>query len=91
LKGTICPAVDPSLLMAGSPSVGLKSVLLFSFRGTVAARSSFARALGSCVRIPLKAWMSVCVYSVFVLFCVLVAALRRADPAFKESYRLSVD
>jgi hypothetical protein len=29
-----------------------------------------ARTLGSWVRIPLEAWMSVCVYSVFVLFCV---------------------
>jgi hypothetical protein len=39
---------------------------------TVTARlrhelSSLARALGSWVRIPLKAWMSVCFYSVFVL------------------------
>jgi hypothetical protein len=32
--------------------------------------SSLARTLGSWVRIQLKAWMSVCVYSVFVLFCV---------------------
>jgi hypothetical protein len=32
------------------------------------------------VLIPLEAWMSVCIYSVFVLFCVKVAALRRADP-----------
>jgi hypothetical protein len=30
----------------------------------------------------------VCVYSVFVLSCVLVAALRRADHSSKESYRL---
>jgi hypothetical protein len=30
----------------------------------------------------------VCVYSVFVLSCVYVAALRRADPPSKESYRL---
>jgi hypothetical protein len=29
--------------------------------------SSPAGTLGSWVRIPLKAWMSVCVYSVFVL------------------------
>jgi hypothetical protein len=29
--------------------------------------SSLARTLGSWVRIALKAWMSVCVYSVFVL------------------------
>jgi hypothetical protein len=32
--------------------------------------------------------MSVCVYSVFVLSCVQVAALRRADHSSKESYRL---
>jgi hypothetical protein len=32
--------------------------------------------------------MSVRVYSVFVLFCVQVAALRRADLPSKESYRL---
>jgi hypothetical protein len=32
--------------------------------------------------------MSVCVYSVFVLSCVQVAALRQADPPSKESYRL---
>jgi hypothetical protein len=29
-----------------------------------------AQTLGSWVRIPLKEWMSVCVYSMFVLFCV---------------------
>jgi hypothetical protein len=32
--------------------------------------------------------MSVCVYSVFVLPCVQVAALRRNDHSSKESYRL---
>jgi hypothetical protein len=42
---------------------------------TVAARSrhepsSPARTLGSWVRMPLEEWMSVCVYSVFVLSCV---------------------
>jgi hypothetical protein len=52
---------------------------------TVAARSSPGRTLGSCVRIPLEAWMSVYVYSVFVLFCVYVAALTS-----KESYQLCV-
>jgi hypothetical protein len=44
--------------------------------------------LGSQVRIPIEAWMSVCVYSSFVLSCVQVAALRRADPPSKESYSL---
>jgi hypothetical protein len=43
---------------------------------------------GSWVRIPLEVWMSVCVYSVFLLSCMQVAALRRADPPSKESYRL---
>jgi hypothetical protein len=37
---------------------------------------------------PTPAWMSVYVYSVFVLSCVWVAVLRRADPPSKESYRL---
>jgi hypothetical protein len=32
--------------------------------------------------------MSVCVYSMFVQPCVQVAALRRADPQSKESYRM---
>jgi hypothetical protein len=41
------------------------------------------RKLGSWVRIALEAWMSVC-----VLPCVYVAALRRADPPSKGSYRL---
>jgi hypothetical protein len=41
--------------------------------------------------IPLEAWISVCVFSVFVLSYVQVASLRRADPPFEESYRLSVD
>jgi hypothetical protein len=34
--------------------------------------------------------MSVRVSSVFVLFRVQVAALRKADPPFKESYRLCI-
>jgi hypothetical protein len=46
------------------------------------------RTLGSWVRIPLEAMMSVCVYSVFVLSCVQEGALRRADHPSKESYRL---
>jgi hypothetical protein len=50
--------------------------------------SSPARTLGSWVQIPLEAWMSVCVYSMFVLSCVQIAALRRADPPSKESDRL---
>jgi hypothetical protein len=53
--------------------------------------SLLTRTLGSWVLIPLKAWMSVCVYSVFVFFCMWVAALRRADPPSKEFYRLCTD
>jgi hypothetical protein len=57
-------------------------------RGVRHELSSLARTLGSLVRIPLETWMSVCVYSVFVLSCVQVAALRWADPPSKVSYRL---
>jgi hypothetical protein len=39
---------------------------------------------------PTRDRMTVCVYSVFVLFCVQVAVLRRADPPFKEPYRLFI-
>jgi hypothetical protein len=42
--------------------------------------SSLAEILGSWVPIPLEAWMSVCVYSVFVLSCVQVAAFRPLIP-----------
>jgi hypothetical protein len=54
-------------------------------RGLRHEMSSLSRTLGLWVRIQLKTWMSVCVYSVFMQ----VAALRRADLASKESYRLS--
>jgi hypothetical protein len=39
-------------------------------RGLRHQLSSLARTLGSWGRIPFKAWMSVWVYSMFVLFCV---------------------
>jgi hypothetical protein len=52
--------------------------------------SSPVRSLESWVRAPLEAWMSVCVYSVSVLFWLKVAALRQADPPYKESYRLCI-
>jgi hypothetical protein len=53
-------------------------------RGLRHELSSPAQTLRTWVRIPLKAWMLVCIYSVFVQ----VAVLRRADPPSKESYRL---
>jgi hypothetical protein len=58
-------------------------------RGLRHELSSLARTLESWVRISLKGvdvW--VCVYSVFVLSCLLVAALRGADPLSRETYRL---
>jgi hypothetical protein len=57
-------------------------------RGLRHELSSPAQTLGSWVRIPLRAWIYMCVYPVFVLSCVQVAALRRADPPSKESYQL---
>jgi hypothetical protein len=57
-------------------------------RGLRHELSSPAQTLGLWVRIPLEAWISVCVYSVFVLSCVQVVALQQADPPSKESYRL---
>jgi hypothetical protein len=57
-------------------------------RGLRHELSSLGRTMRLRVCIPLDAWMSVCVYSVFVLLCVYAAALRRADPPSKESYRL---
>jgi hypothetical protein len=39
-------------------------------RGLRHESSSPTRTLGSWVRIPLEAWMSLCVYSVFISFCV---------------------
>jgi hypothetical protein len=45
-----------------------------------------SQTLGSWVRIPLEAWMFMCVYSVFVLSSVQVATLRWADYSSKESY-----
>jgi hypothetical protein len=50
--------------------------------------SSPTQTLRSWVPIQLEAWMSVCVYSVFVLSCVQVAASRRADPPSKEFFQL---
>jgi hypothetical protein len=48
--------------------------------------SSSTQTLRTWVRLPLK--MFLCVYSVFVLSCVELAALRRADHSSKESYHL---
>jgi hypothetical protein len=61
---------------------------------TVAARSKewtvFVRSKAGIVGSNPTQGMDVCVcvYSVFVLSCVHVAALRRADDSFKETYSL---
>jgi hypothetical protein len=57
-------------------------------RGLRHELSAPAQTLGSWVPIPLEAWISVCVYSVSVLSCVQIAALRRANPPSKKSNRL---
>jgi hypothetical protein len=49
-----------------------------------------ARTLGSSVQIQFETRMSLCVYSVFVLSCVQIKALRRADPPSEESYWLCI-
>jgi hypothetical protein len=56
-------------------------------RGLEHEPSSLARTLGSYLTQVMDVCI-VCVYSVLVLSCVQVAALRRADPSSKESYRL---
>jgi hypothetical protein len=49
-------------------SVGTQATVIEDFRVVVPpGLSSPARTLASWVRIPLKTWMFVCVYSVFVL------------------------
>jgi hypothetical protein len=53
--------------------------------------STPAQTLGWWVRIPLEEWMSLCICSVFVLCCVQVAALRRADTSSKKFYKLRKD
>jgi hypothetical protein len=59
-------------------------------RGLRHELSSPSRTLGSWVGIPPKAWVSMCVYSVFVLLYMYVASLRLADPPSKEFYRLCI-
>jgi hypothetical protein len=39
-------------------------------RGLRHELSSLAQPLGSWIRIPLEVWISVCIHSVFVMFCV---------------------
>jgi hypothetical protein len=50
---------------------------------------SAARTLGSWIRIPLKTWMSVCVYSLLVFLCIGIGLATGWSPS-KESYCLSI-
>jgi hypothetical protein len=56
----------------------------------VSGRSKLASTLGSWVRITLKTWTFMCIYSMFVSFYVYAEALQRADPPSKEIYRLCI-
>jgi hypothetical protein len=73
----------PGCLNFGVSSTSTLSVSLFHFQWPILSRSqsprglrhepsSPAQTLGSWARIPLEAWISVCVYSVFMLSCVQV-------------------
>jgi hypothetical protein len=53
--------------------------------------SSLARKLGSWVRIPHSAWMSVCAFILYLCCSVYVAALRRADHSSKVSWLCEKD
>jgi hypothetical protein len=52
--------------------------------------SSLAQTMGSWVQIPLEAWMSVCVYSLFVLSRVGSGLAIVLIPRPRSPYRLSV-
>jgi hypothetical protein len=95
----ICVHVLVALDLSCGYDILIFHVLVFIMMGMVSSRlqrlsglrhelSSLAQTLGLWVRISLEAWMSVCIYSVFVLSCVQVAALQQADSPSKESYRL---
>jgi hypothetical protein len=66
------------------------ALLIFAYSNIYDGHGSRSlRKPGSWARIPHKARMfDVCVYSVFLLSCVSVEALRRADRSSKEFYRL---
>jgi hypothetical protein len=67
-------------------------LLVLIFSKTTLRPSQWSRGLRHELSSPtqtLGSWvLSLCFYSVFVQSCVQVAALRRADPSSKESYRL---
>jgi hypothetical protein len=61
-----CLITNKPLFLSGNNSISRSQWP----RGLRHELSSLARTLGLWVRIPLRAWMSVCIYSVFVLSCV---------------------
>jgi hypothetical protein len=79
-------------IRARLPSQSRRAGLARETRTYLKAWTTFALFNAGIVGSNLTQGMDVCilcVYSMFVLFCVQVAALRRADPPSKESYRLS--
>jgi hypothetical protein len=75
----MAPPASPESFHADKYSLCLYRLLKWPCRLRHESSSS-PRTLRSWVRIPLEARMFLSVYSAFVLFCVQVAALRRADP-----------
>jgi hypothetical protein len=73
-----------------SRSIPNFTYLALLVRGLRHALSSLARTLGSCVRIPLRAWMlGVCMrlFCVCAVLCIGIG-LATGDHSSKESYRL---
>jgi hypothetical protein len=72
---TVFPLLEihDRLNVSGHPNFALPSYFNCQSqwpRGLRHGLSSLVRTLGSWFRMPLKAWMTVCVYTVFVLSCV---------------------
>jgi hypothetical protein len=89
LKCRVCKIYFKQLPMSSVTIV----LLVTSWPITVAARykawTVFARSNAGIVNAnPTQGMEVVCVYSMFVLSCVWIEALRRADHSSKESYRL---
>jgi hypothetical protein len=60
-------------------------VLRFSYTVEIMSISSPSQVVGSWFRVLLGAWMSVCVYSLFMCFCLWKVALWSAGPLSGES------
>jgi hypothetical protein len=70
------PGLEPITVAAWS-----KVLTVFARSNTEIVCSNPTQGMDVCI---------VCVYSVFMLFCVQAEALQRADPPSEESYRLCI-